>query len=67
VKKIIRENDPKISPADAAKLLGVSAQFIRVGLQRDRFPWGYAVKQSENRYTYCINRKRFLEVEGIEQ
>lgn len=54
-----------IKPAEAAKLLGVSPQFIRIGLQRGKFPWGYAVQQSTTRYTYFINRAKLLAVEGI--
>ena len=55
-----------IKPSDAARLLGVSPQFIRIGLQRGRFPWGYAVQQSTTRYTYFINRIRLCEAEGVQ-
>jgi len=54
-----------IKPAEAARLLGVSPQFIRIGLQRGKFPWGYAVQQSTKRYTYFINREKLCEVEGV--
>lgn len=54
-----------IRPAEAAKMLGTTAQFIRVGLQRGKFPWGYAVKQSTTRYTYFINRVKLCELEGL--
>lgn len=60
-----KENSINIKPAEAAKLLGVTAQFIRVGLQRGRFPWGYAVQLSPKKYTYFINRLKFFEIEGI--
>jgi len=59
-------NTINIKPAEAAKLLGVSPQFIRIGLQRGKFPWGYAVQQSKTRYTYFINRTKLCEVEGVQ-
>lgn len=47
-----------------ADLMGVSEQFVRVGLQLGVFPWGYAVKMS-SRWTYWINPAMFREVTGI--
>jgi hypothetical protein len=47
----------RISVADAAKLLGVSQQFIRIGLRRGILPFGYAVKMSD-RWTYHISKKQ---------
>lgn len=38
---------------EAAKKLGVSAQFIRIGLQQGRLPYGEAVKAK--RWIYHIN------------
>lgn len=49
---------------EAAAALGVSEQFIRIGLQRGVFPWGYAVKITKH-YVYYINQKRFEEIEGV--
>ena len=49
----------KVKVADAAKLMGVSSQFIRVGLQQGIFPFGTAVKMS-SRWTYYINEEKFL-------
>lgn len=46
----------RITVADAARRLGVSQQFIRIGLQRRILPFGYAVKMSD-RYTYHISEK----------
>lgn len=51
-----------VSVAEAAKLLGVSKQFIRIGLQRGALPIGTAVKMSSV-YTYYINRHRLEEYE----
>jgi len=48
---------------EAAHAMGKPEQFIRVGLQRGVFPWGYAVKL-EKHYSYFINARRFREIEG---
>lgn len=39
---------------EAAKLLGKSEQFVRIGLQRGILPFGYAVKMS-TKWTYEEN------------
>lgn len=44
----------RLTVAEAAEMLGVSQQFIRIGLQRDRLPIGTAVKLS-SRWTYYIS------------
>ena len=44
--------------SDAAKKLGMNTQTLRLALQQGLFPFGVAVKTSENRYTYYINRTR---------
>ena len=56
--------EPKvISIADAAKILGKSPQFIRVGLQQGILPFGKAV-QISSKYTYHISPKLFKEYIG---
>ena len=50
---------------EASKLMGVSRQFVRVGLQQGILPFGYAVQISTNRWTYFISRQKFLEHTGI--
>lgn len=47
-----------------AKLMNVSEQFIRVGLQKGVLPFGYAVKMS-SQYTYFISPQKFEEHTGI--
>ena len=54
-----------ISVAEASRLMGVSRQFIRVGLQKGIFPFGYAVQISTDRFTYFISKQKFLEYTGI--
>lgn len=51
--------------AEASELMGVSRQFVRVGLQKGIFPFGYAVQVSSDRFTYFISRQKFLEHTGI--
>lgn len=51
--------------AEASTLMGVSRQFVRVGLQKGILPFGYAVQVSAGKYTYFISRQKFLEHTGI--
>lgn len=51
--------------AEASMLMGVSRQFIRVGLQKGILPFGYAVQVSAGRFTYFISREKFIEHTGI--
>lgn len=44
--------------SEAAEQLGMNTQTLRLALQQQLFPFGVAVKTSENRYTYYINKKR---------
>ena len=59
-----RHTVPQITPENVARMLGVSPQTIRKGLQQKVFPWGYAI-QTSDRWRYIINAKKFAEVEGI--
>lgn len=59
------KKENSLSIAEVAKLMGVSAQFVRVGLQRGILPFGYAVQISTNRYTYFISKEKFCEETGI--
>lgn len=56
----------RISVAEAAKIMGVSPQFIRIGLQRNLLPFGFATNMGGGcRYTYYINPKEFQEYLGL--
>lgn len=44
--------------SEAAKKLGMNTQTLRLALQQSKFPFGVAVKTSENRWTYYINQER---------
>lgn len=48
----------KITVTEAATVMGVSKQFVRIGLQKGILQFGYAVKMS-NRYTYHISPEKF--------
>ena len=51
----------------AAKKLGMSTQTLRLALQQEKFPFGVAVKTSDNRFTYYVNPKRLHNyLEGID-
>ena len=63
----VQNNSPiKMTVALAARLMRKSKKFITQGLQEGRFPWGYAVQTSPERWNYFINAKKFAEHEGIE-
>ena len=49
---------PTMTVREVSRIIGVSEQTIRVGLQQGVFSWGQAVKAS-SKYTYVINRKEF--------
>ena len=50
--------------AEAAKLLGVSEQYIRCGLQQASLPFGSAVKVGKDRCTYHIVEDKVYEYLG---
>jgi len=52
-----------VKVADAAKILGKSEQFVRIGLQRNVLPIGTAVKMS-SKWTYHISPKLLQEYVG---
>lgn len=53
-------SNQRITIKQAAELLGVSQQFLRIGLQQGKFSFGVAVKTSPSRYTYYVNADRLL-------
>lgn len=58
----------RITPAEAAALMGpdVNVHFVRLLLQQGKVPWGYAVKHRTGRYSYFINKEKFIEHEQIQ-
>ena len=57
------EQEQRITTAEAAHILGVSVQFVRVGLQQERLPIGTAVRMSST-WTYHISEKLLREYTG---
>lgn len=57
----------KISVRDAARCMGKSDQFIRVGLQRGLLPFGSAVPGVGNAWSYYISPAKFKDFVGEEQ
>ena len=54
---------PRLLPEEVSELMGIGKETVRLGLQQGVFPWGYAIKTSENRWVYFINAVRFAEME----
>lgn len=50
---------------EASRLMGKSQDFVRIGLQRNILPFGYAIKTGKARYSYFISREKFKEATGI--
>lgn len=44
-----------ISIEQAAQILDISPQMLRIGLQRKAFPFGTAIKGTGKQYKYYIN------------
>lgn len=53
-----------MSVKECAELLGKSEQWVRVGLQRGRLPFGYAVKLS-SRWSYHISKHQVHQYLGM--
>ena len=45
---------------DVAKIIGVSDQYIRIGLQKNIFTFGEAVLNCNGKYSYLINSEKFI-------
>lgn len=55
----------KITPPQAAALMGKSQLFVYEGLRREYFPFGYAIQTGEKRWTYYISPPQFAAFLGI--
>lgn len=56
-------SETSISPEDTAKILNKSVQFVRIGLQKERFPFGTAVL-IDKQWSYHISPKLLAEYIG---
>lgn len=61
------ESPYKMTVKKAAKLMGVSEQFIRIGLQREFLPFGFAMQTQAGgkRFEYYISPRQFSDYTGI--
>lgn len=55
----------KITVIEAAKILHVSDQFVRIGLQRNILPIGTALKMS-SKWTYQISAGQLAQYSGMD-
>lgn len=53
-----------LTVAEAARLMNKNPQFVRIGLQKGIFPFGYAV-QTSSQWSYFISPSKFTEATGI--
>jgi hypothetical protein len=58
-------NSETLTVQETAKLMGKSQDFVRIGLQRNLLPFGYAVKTGKQRFSYFISKQKFTEATGI--
>lgn len=56
----------RMTVGETARLMNVSEQFIRVGLQQGVLPIGFAVK-NKSKWCYFISPVKFTEATGIER
>jgi len=49
----------RISVDEAARRMGVTPQFLRMGLRAGKFPFGTAIQMPGGRWSYYINSRRF--------
>lgn len=59
-------NEVRITVKEAAKRMGVTEQYIRIGLQQGRLPIGSAVRMS-GQYTYHIDDRKLDEYLGVKR
>jgi hypothetical protein len=59
LEELERERPSKVKVTDAAKIMGVTPMFVRMGLRQRRFPFGTAVYMGK-RFAYYINTVKFI-------
>lgn len=57
----------RIGTRQAARCLGKSEQFVRIGLQRGLLPFGNAVPGTGNNWNYYINPLKFRDYVGADR
>lgn len=66
VEKQSKADPDTMTVGEAARAMKKSELFIRLGLQQGIFPFGYAVKTGQQKYSYFISRRKFVDSTGIE-
>lgn len=56
----------EIRTKDVGSLMRMNHKTVEEGLKQGVFPWGYAIKTSDNHHRYFVNAHRFAEIEGVE-
>lgn len=51
--------DKRLTVDEAAKRMGVTSMFLRMGLRLNKFPFGTAIQMPGGRWSYYINPVRF--------
>lgn len=55
----------KLTVQQAARLMNVCPQAIRINLQNGNLPFGYALQGTGNKYSYYISTRKFMKCEGF--
>ena len=55
---IPHNREQRMPVSEAAELLGMNPQLLRLGLQQGRFPFGVGVEMEQ--WAYYINTERFI-------
>ena len=58
------EKEVTMTVSECADILNIGDQTLREGLKQNKFPFGVAIKTTENRWTFWISKKKFEEYIG---
>ena len=56
----------RLTPEQAARIMGVTTRFVHMGLQCGKLHFGYAMHTSPKRWTYFISVAKFEEETGLQ-
>lgn len=57
----------EMTPRQAAKIINKSVQYVRLGLQQQRLPFGSAVQKPDGKWSYDIVPIKVYEYAGIKE
>lgn len=55
----------KITPEDAGRALGISAQAVRVQMQKGLLDIGTVIQSEKGKYSYYISARKIYELTGV--